>query len=145
MLTEAQVKAIILDNLADLRLQAINLFINKLIKRETDEVSIPIYRLKNTNTNTDITSLAEFYSAIDENNLVMNYNFNQKIDPDSYIHGFIVVLKNIKVSFDRSSQNDIGWIEHYGAQVNNLCFSLRYMNDADPILPLKITDVWLVK
>lgn len=145
MLTEAEVKTILLDNLAHMKAQAINLFIKKLLKRDTLNSSIDIHRVKNTVTNTNITTMDEFYAAIDENHLVQNYNFNQSIDPDCFIHGFVVILKNIVVTLDKNSPDDIGWISKYGPDVTNLCFSLRYLNDGDEVIPLRITDVWLVK
>lgn len=143
MITNAQIKAIILQNLDDIRISSISLFLLKLISRKQFGGGINQYRLKNLNTGNYITSIEEFKVALDALMLTPDYNYNIRPNVGELIHPFTVTIDNVAIELDKNSYEDEVYLSLFSADVQKLVFHLNYMNDGDTILPLKIIEVRL--
>lgn len=144
MLTAAGIKTIIENNFADDRIFAIQSFIYRLIERKTYGDGINQYRIKNTNTNTYITSLADFLTNIDTTKLVAEYHYFCDRMGGDRAHPFYAVMENYEVELNRFSKEDSIYFNMFGENNKNIMFLFNYLADADPTLPIKIFEVKLV-
>lgn len=145
MLTNAQIKTILIDNLNDLRINGAALFINNLISRENYGGGIEQYRIYNTNTNSYVESLVDFINGIDENTLVQNWNINTGLKELDKTQPTVITLSNFEVSLEKTTDEDYSFTEMYGVSTKKIVIVLNYLSDGDTILPLKIVRVKLVQ
>lgn len=145
MLTNAQIKTILIDNLNDLRINGAALFINNLISRENYGGGIEQYRIYNTNTNAYVESLADFINGIDENTLVQNWSINTGLKELDKTQPTVITLSNFEVSLEKTTDEDYSFTEMYGVSTKKIVIVLNYLSDGDTILPLKIVRVKLVQ
>lgn len=143
MLTNSELKNIIVNNLNDNRLFSIQSFLTRLIKRSVFGNGINQYRIKNLDNNTFITTLAEFSTHINHDELIAEYNYSENATSDK-IHSFIVIIGNYEVELDLNSTEDIIYLNKFGLNNKKIMFLLNYLNDNDTSLPIKITDVKLI-
>ena len=142
MITNTEVKDVIVKNFADIRISAIVLFVNKLIDRGPVIEGIEQYRIKDEATGKRIKSLDEFLAAIDPNNLTVEYyRYSDKMTGDR-THPVCVTLNNITIELDSSTREDV-WFAGYARGTYKLMFLINYISDSDDVLPLKIFEVKL--
>lgn len=143
MLTKTNLKTIIVNNLNDIRITAIALFINRLISRNKYDGNIPQYRIKNIINNTYVTNLTDFSSNIDANSLIMDYYFNSDKITSDRIHPFTVILGNYIVELNPNSEEDSFYTSIYGNS-SKIILLMNYLADGDITLPLKIFEIKLI-
>lgn len=143
MLTNAIAKTTLIDNLNDIRISAITLFLERLIERKIHGGGINQYRIKNKLTDTYITSLADFISAIDEAELTYDFNYSGDKAEADRLRSLIIIPNNFIIELDSHTDEDDLYFSHYGKSVNRIMFLLNYMNDGDTVLPLKVFDIRL--
>lgn len=146
LLTNSDVKAVLTSNFADQRMAAISFYINRLLSRVNYGGGIEQYRIKNTVTNTYITSFSDFITAISEDHLVADYVYATEAHSVDKTHPFQVTLTNLKVELTKFSNEDNYYTNMYGNKPEGymLVLTVNYLSDADDVLPLKIINVKLV-
>lgn len=149
MQTKAQIANNIKNNLADERVHGICLFIDAFIKRNKPEIGLPVYRITNKVTNTPIKSVAEFIAAISPDHLTQSYPFQGERNTSDRITGYSVVLTNMVVEFNINSKEDLLFSDQHNCFANydrfyNFSFHMAYLNDADDVMPVKISSTRLV-
>lgn len=149
MMTKAQLKTVLVDNLQDDRLFAIQAYLEALIERRTYGGGINQYRIKDSVTNSYITSLSDFISKLDANSLFYSYDYNCRMIDVDKTHPFILSPGNFIVELDPNSGEDSLYTSKFGEGLGqtyryNIFFYINYLADIDTTLPLKITDVRLV-
>lgn len=142
MLTKAELKSIITNNFNDVRISSIVLFINELIEREKYGGGINQYRIFDTKTNSFITSLNQFITAIDENSLSMRYLYGSEKMTGDRMHPMVATIGNFVVQLNEYSEEDQEYFKTYG-KATKINFLLNYLADGDTVLPLKIFEVRL--
>ncbi|NTW90601.1 MAG: hypothetical protein HGA35_01490 [Erysipelotrichaceae bacterium] len=144
MLTNADIKTIISDNLADIRIFSIQAFLTRLIKREKFGDGILQYRIKDKVTNSFVTDLNDFIAKLDTNSLVPDYfYYSDKMQGDR-THPFAVNISNFTVSLDANSDEDSVYFGMFGRDDKNILLLLNYLSDGDLVLPLKIYEIRLI-
>jgi len=143
MLTNATAKTTLVDNLNDIRISAITLFINRLIERKVHGGGINQYRIKNKTTDTYITSVSDFILALDENELTYDFNYSGDKAEADRLRSLIIIPNNFIIELDGHTDEDDLYFSRYGKTVNRIMFLLNYMNDGDSVLPIKVFDVRL--
>ena len=143
MLTNAIAKTTLIDNLNDIRISAITLFLERLIERKVHGGGINQYRIKNKLTDTYITSLADFILAIDETELTYDFNYSGDKAEADRLRSLIIIPNNFIIELDSHTDEDDLYFSRYGKSVNRIMFLLNYMNDGDTVLPLKVFDIRL--
>lgn len=143
MLTNAIAKTTLVDNLNDIRISAITLFLERLIERKVHGGGINQYRIKNKLTDTYITSLADFILAIDETELTYDFNYSGDKAEADRLRSLIIIPNNFIIELDSHTDEDDLYFSRYGKSVNRIMFLLNYMNDGDTGLPLKVFDIRL--
>jgi len=143
MLTNAIAKTTLVDNLNDIRISAIMLFLERLIERKVHGGGINQYRIKNKLTDTYITSLADFILAIDEAELTYDFNYSGDKAEADRLRSLIIIPNNFIIELDSHTDEDDLYFSRYGKSVNRIMFLLNYMNDGDTVLPLKVFDIRL--
>lgn len=144
MLTNAELKDIIEQNLGDLRIYAIQAFLTRLIERKTFSADIKQYRIKDKVTNTYVTDLADFIAKLDATSLVPDYfYYSDKMQGDR-CHPIAINLSNLTVEFDKHSEEDALYFSMYGSGDKNILLLLNYLSDGDTILPLKCYEIRLI-
>jgi len=144
MMTNADVKDIISQNLADPRIFSIQCFLTRLIERKTYGDGILQYRIKDKVTDTYISSLDDFIAKLDTNSLVPDYfYYSDKMSGDR-IHPTAVNLSNFIVTLDEHSQEDAVYFGMFGREDKNILLLLNYLSDGDLVLPLKIFEIRLI-
>lgn len=137
-------------NLGDIRMLSIQLFIEKLIERSRYGDGIDRYRIKNTTTDTFITSLSDFKAAITGPDLDLSYPYGslEEIRGDR-VTGVEVTPLNLEVQFNHHSSEDAFFSTMYDVEkVNKYKFILHmsYMNDSGDDAPaMKIYHIRLVR
>lgn len=144
MLTNASIKTIIQNNLNDDRIFSIQSFITRLIERKTFGDGIEQYRIKNINTDTYITTLADFISNIDVTKLNAQYYYNSEKMGGDRVHPFMAYIGNYEVELNKHSEEDSIYFSMFGGN-NKIMFLLTYISDGDTVLPIKIIEIKLVK
>lgn len=146
MLSNAQLKAVLVANLTDDRIFAIQMFLTKLILRKNAPLGISPYRIQLTTTDPDtyITSLDEFIAAIDENSFDADYDRYAESMGGDRVHPFTITLTNFTVKVLDYIPEDGIYATSSSDKGLKIRFSLNYLSDADSVLPIKIFDVRLV-
>lgn len=123
-------------SLVDTRSAGATITLEELLERKKYSGDIVTqYRLFNTDTETEVTSITDIISAMDKDKCTFVSISSDRIS----IH---VIVDNIKVRWvnncpeDRELRNQIG-------SGTKLLFGLNYMNDNDTTIPLKIVKVGL--
>lgn len=145
MITNARIKQLLELNLRDERMTASALFIQTLIERKNHGGGIERYRIKNTVTGQWVTSVEEFITQLDANEIKLSYPFEgEKLQGDR-VTGFLVDLTNFEVQWNHHSISDRPHLTFFdiGSQ-KYFQFYLIYMNDGDEVIPLKISYTKLV-
>lgn len=121
-------------NLGDIRMLSIQLFIEKLIERTRHGGGVEQYRIKNTLTDTYITSLAEFKAALSAAQLDLSYPYNSTEGMlGDRITGIEVMPLNLEVQFNPHSSSDEFFSRMYDTDSNyryRFVFHMAYMNDS---------------
>ena len=144
MLTKADFKDMIAQNLADPRIFAIQAFLARLIERKKFGDGIAQYRIKDKITNTDITSLEDFIAKLDADSLVPDYfYYSDKMQGDR-THPTAVNISNFIISLDEHSDEDALYFSMFGRDEKNILFLMNYLSDGDSVLPLKIYELRLI-
>lgn len=144
MLTTTELKTIITQNFDDIRITSIVLFIDRLLERGFHGGGINQYRIKNLTTDTYITNLTEFLTAIDPNQIDMDYfYFSDKMTGDR-THPIAVILKNFEVEISNLASEDDTYIRMFGSKSKRIMFLMNYLSDGDTVLPLKIIEIRLI-
>lgn len=144
MLTNADIKDIISQNLSDPRIFSIQAFLTRLVKRQTFGDGILQYRIKDKVTNTYVTDLADFITKIDPASLFPDYfYYSDKMQGDR-VHPFAVNLSNFTVALDANSAEDSIYFEMFGREDKHILMLINYMNDGDTVLPLKLFEIRLI-
>jgi len=143
MITKSQVRQIITTNLNDIRMSSIQLFIDQFISRKVHGDGIEQYRIKDTLTDTYITSLNEFISKLDENHISYGYSMNSSIQSGEIITPMYILLNQYLVTLDENSDEDDVYVSRFGFS-KTIALHATYMNDGDMSVPLKIYSVKLV-
>ena len=149
MLTKAQLKTVLVNNLQDNRLFAIQAYLEALIERRTYGGGINQYRIKDNMTSSYITSLSDFISKLDANSLFCSYDYNCRMLDVDKTSPFILSPGNYIVELNPNSREDSLYTSKFGEGLGqtyryNIFFYINYLGDADPTLPLKIIHVRLV-
>lgn len=144
MLTNADVKDIIAQNLTDVRIFAIQSFLTRLIERKKHGSGILQYRIKDKVTNQFVTSLDDFIAKLDINSLVPDYfYYSEKMGGDR-THPIAINLSNFTVVLDSHSPEDAIYFDMFGREDKNILLLLNYLSDGDTVLPLKIYEIRLI-
>lgn len=144
MMTNSHIKNIIIQNLTDNRIFAIQAFIARLLERKVYGDGISRYRVKDKITNSDVTNLTDFINKIDTNSLHPDYfYYSGKMEGDR-IHPMSVKLSNFLVTIDEHSQEDDIYFSLFGKGNKNILFLINYLSDGDIVLPMKIFEVRLI-
>ena len=145
MLTNTQFKDIIVQNLNEDRIFAIQAFITRLVERKVFGDGIERYRIKDKITGTMVTSLDDFITKLDADSLRPDYfYYSDKMGGDR-IHPTAVNLSNFEVSLDEHSSEDAVYFSMFGKGNKNILILINYLSDADTSLPLKIFEIRLIK
>jgi hypothetical protein len=145
LLTQTQLKSILLDNFNDIRIAAISFYMNRLISRVTFGGGIEQYRIYNTVTDSYITDLPSFLNAIDEAHIHANYAYSTEEHSVEKTHPIQVTLTNLIVKLDNHATDDSYYhsLVGYNTAGNKLTFTINYLSDGDDVLPLKIINIKL--
>lgn len=144
MITKTDMKNIIVANLSDQRILAIQLFISALIKRTPVAYDgVEQYRIKKTSDGSDIATLSEFMSALDANWLTYEYYKSSDRLGGDRTHPVLVRIKNMHITLG-DNEYDAGYTSMFGSGVKEFGFLVNYLSDGDEVLPLKIFEVRLV-
>ena len=135
---------ILYKNFQDVRISAIQLYIQRLLRRNRVSAGVNEYRVKNIITGEYVTSMNEFETLMSTQDLTMSYHFNSDRMSGDSTHPVLVVLDTLQVELNPNSNEDEIFINTYGRLVNRIAFSLNYMSDSDLDLPVKIFEVKLV-
>ncbi len=153
MITNADIKQILVNNFNDIRMGAIQLFVKGLLERNNPGGGIDQFRIYNNQTDEYITSVDDFVAAIDEAFIIAKFDYYAKVEKGDTGHPISVTLTNLDVRVDRFGDALDNWLlQTYGnsksiyndhVYVKKINFSLTYLMDTDPALPLKIFGVRL--
>ncbi len=142
MLTNAQLKQLIIDNLNSPFCFPVTLLLTKMIKRDNASLgSSYLNRIKDTNSNTEVTSLADFISKIDDT------KFDLTVSTSNYSNnniGVSITMKNFQITLNEQFKEDSGLSSLFGIGTHYIRFNLAYARDLDTALPLKITNIVLI-
>lgn len=144
MLTNIQLKDVVAQNLADLRIYAIQAFLTRLIARKTHGSGIEQYRIHDKVTNTAVTSLDDFITKLDPASLVADYFYYSDGMTGDRTHPTAVNLSNFEVKLDKNSPEDSVYFSMFGAEAKNILLLLNYLSDGDLDLPLKVFEIRLI-
>lgn len=145
MLTNAQFKDVIAQNLTDDRIFSIQAFITRLIERKVYGDGIERYRIKDKVTNTLVTSLDDFIAKLDANSMRPDYYYYADKMEGDRVHPTAINLSNFEVHLDEHSPEDGIYFSMFGKGSKNILILVNYLSDADPVLPLKIFEIRLLK
>ena len=144
-MTPANLVSAIQANLTDDRMYGVQLFIEKLLKRTIYGDGIEQYRVKDKVTNTMVTNLADFIAKLDANSLRPDYYYySDKMEGDR-VHPTAVNLSNFEVTLDEHAPEDSIYFSMFGKGSKNILILMNYLSDADPVLPMKIFEIRLLK
>lgn len=135
---------ILFKNFQDIRISAIQLYIQRLLRRNKFSAGVSEYRIRNLLTGEYVTTMAEFETLMSTQPLTMSYHFNSDKMTGDRTHPVLVVLDNLQVELTPNSSEDEIYINSFGRLVNRIAFSLNYLSDGDLDLPIKIFEVKLV-
>lgn len=142
MITGTSLKSILVNNLNDIRMTSIALFLEELIVRKEPIEEQYRYRVLNKLTGNYITSLDDFKNAIDPDSLKMGYFYNSDVMTGDRVHPIIVGLNNFQITLKDFIPEDNKYFETFG-RITRINFLLNYLSDGDAELPLKIFEVRL--
>lgn len=146
MMTNSEIKDIIASNMADKRIYAIQAFLTRLIERKVYGDGIEQYRIKDTKSNSFVTSLSDFVTKLDADSLHPDYfYYSDKMEGDR-THPIAVNLANFEVQLNEHSDEDGIYTQVYGGKgsVKNILLLINYLSDGDLDLPLKIIEIRLI-
>lgn len=145
MLTNSQVKDVIVANLGDDRIFSIQAFLTRLIERKVFGDGIEQYRVKDKVTNSWVTNLDDFIAKLDANSLKPDYfYYSEKMGGDR-VHPTAVNLTNFEVYFNEHSDEDNIYTQMFGkSSMKNILLLINYLSDADTTLPLKVFEIKLI-
>lgn len=144
MLTNTQMKDVVVANLGDLRIYAIQAFLSRLIERKVHSAGIDQYRIKDKVTNTMVTSLDDFIDKMDADSLYPDYFYYSEKMTGDRTHPTAINLSNFEVTLNKHSQEDAIYFEMFGGDSKNILILLNYLSDGDLDLPLKIFEIRLM-
>lgn len=144
MLSNADFKDIIAQNLTDPRIFSIQSFLTRLIERKTHGDGILQYRIKDKITNTFVTSLDDLITKLDAGSLACDYFYYSDKMAGDRTHPTAVNLSNFVVSLDEHSPEDAVYFGMFGREDKNVLLLLNYLSDGDSVLPLKIFEIRLI-
>jgi hypothetical protein len=144
MLTNAQLKQLIIDNLNSPYSFPVTFLLHQFITRTpaiTTDSNLN-YRVKavSGSTTTNITSIDDFINALDENQFTLALSTSQYNDN---IIGIRISLNNIFCYLSEDLPSDSSLTNTFGVGKFNITIHMAYMRDTDANLPLKITNVIL--
>lgn len=145
MLTNAEMRDIVVQNLYDIRIFSIQAFLTRLIKRKIHGNGIEEYRIYDKVTNTNVTSLNDFITKISAKSLHADYFYYSGSMSGDCIHPFAICLSNFTITIDRNSDEDSIYFNMFGSEIKNILLLLNYLSDGDTIIPLKIYEIRLIK
>lgn len=145
MMTNSQVKDVIVANLGDDRIFSIQAFLTRLIERKVYGDGIEQYRIKDKVSGAWVTDLNDFIAKIDAASLKPDYfYYSDKMEGDR-VHPIAVNLANFEVYLDEHSDEDNIYTQMFGkSPVKNILLLINYLSDADPVLPLKVFEIKLL-
>jgi len=144
MLTNAQLKQLIIDNLNSAFSFPVTFLLHQLITRTppiTSDLNLN-YRVKSVSgsTTTNITSINDFINALDENQFALSLSTSTYNDN---IIGIRILLKNIYCYLYEDLPSDSSLTNTFGVGKFNIAIHMAYMRDADTVFPLKISNITL--
>ena len=153
-MTNAEIVQLLKDNLADPRLFAVKLFLEGLITREVSGDGIEENRIYTLTpslvpgeepTKTYVTSLTDFLSKLDADEVTPEYMFGSFKADGKSTPPFSVTVDNLIVELDHNSDEDDTYFRYWGGSTvkKQISFILSYVNDNDKELPIKIANVTL--
>lgn len=144
MLTNSQIKDIIVQNLGDDRIFSIQAFITRLLERKVHGDGIERYRVKDKVTDTMVTSLDDFIAKLDAVSMRPDYfYYADKVQGDR-VHPTIINLSNFIVTLDEHSDEDNIYFNMFGKGDKNIVLLMNYLSDADSTLPMKVFEIRLL-
>lgn len=122
-------------------------FLDSLIERQKYDANIPRYRIKDSVTNTRVTSVADFEDKLTIADIKYSYDYNAKFEPDK-MGPLLLYPTNFTVELIEGCEEDSLYFSKFGSGSNldgkmQLIFVLNYLNDADNSLPLKLIAIRL--
>lgn len=144
MLSNTQIKDVIIQNLGDSRIFAIQAFLTRLIKRNKYDSNIKQYRIYDKVSNTYVVSLNDFISKIDAASLIADYFYYADGLTGDRTHPIAINLSNFTITLDKNSEEDSIYFNMFGSESKNILLLLNYLADGDTILPLKIFEIRLI-
>jgi hypothetical protein len=144
MLTNAQLKQLIINNLNSPYSFPVTFLLSQIITRTppiTTDLNLN-YRVKavSGSTTTNITSINDFIAALDENQFTLSISKSQY---NSNIIGIRILLKNIYCYLSEDLPSDSSLTNTFGVGQFNIAVHMAYMRDNDSALPLKISNITL--
>jgi hypothetical protein len=144
MLTNTQLKQLIIDNLNSAYSFPLAFLLNQFITRTpaiTTDSNLN-YRVKavSGSTTTNITNINDFINALDENQFTLSISTSQYNDN---MIGIRILLNNIYCYLSEDLPSDSSLTNTFGVGKFNIAVHLVYMRDTDSNLPLKISNITL--
>lgn len=147
MLNKTQLVTLLSDNLTSSKVLSAQAFLDSLIERQKYDVSIPQYRIKDSVTNTRVTSVSDFISKLSTTDLKYSYDYNAKFELDK-MGPLLLFPTNFTVELIKNCEEDSLYFGKFGSGLNSdgnmqLIFVMNYLADTDDVLPLKIITIRL--
>jgi len=144
MLTNAQLKQLIIDNINSPISFPVTYLLHKIITRTPPITTDPNlnYRVKavSGSTTINITNINDFVNNLDENQFLLSISTSTYNDD---IIGIRVLFKNIFCTLSDYLPSDSELTNLFGVGKFNIAVHMAYMRDADYTLPLKFSNVTL--
>jgi hypothetical protein len=144
MLTNAQLKQIIIDNINSPMSFPVTFLLNQIITRTPPIANDPNinYRVKaiSGSSTTNITNISDFINALDENQFELSVSLS--IYNDNAL-GIRILFKNIFCFLSEELPSDSALTNLFGVGKFNIALHLAYLKDGGAVLPLKFTNVTL--
>ncbi len=146
MMTNSQVKDIIVQNLGDDRIFSIQAFLTRLIDRQVHGDGIEQYRIKDKVSGNWVKDLNDFIAKIDADSLHPDYFYYSDKMVGDRTHPMAVNLANFEVQLNEHSNEDSIYTQMFGGKggIKNILLLINYLSDVDPDLPLKIIEIRLL-
>lgn len=142
MITNTSLKSIIVNNLNDIRITSIALFLQELIERKDPIEEQYRYRVYDNVAKRYITSVDDFKNSIDPDSLKLAYFYNSDKMTGDRVHPLIANVGNFSIKLEKFIPEDNKYFEFFGP-VTRISFLINYLSDGDADLPLKIFEVRL--
>lgn len=141
-MTLPQIKTLVANNLADDKLYSIQVLLTEFIERSVHPDPVPRYRIKlDGPTPVEVISLDDLILKMDSSIIKTSVPFGITSISQAKMLTTLVTYEDIHVTLDPIYESDKVLCMKYSEGKFKLGFILAYMEDGDPVLPLKIINI----